>query len=103
MKTVIENERRPRKYTPMTSLYLCDDRGITWGIISVREGSISIRTLQGVDVHPRTSEALGYWDLDKESDRPWIHRSKCPDCQDTSVIYDPLTYVVKCQGCGRVY
>lgn len=103
MKVVIQNVRSPRKYTPMNDLYLCDKRGITWGIISVSDGSISVRTLQGVKVHQTTSKALGYWNLDKESDRPWRHRSKCPDCEGTSVLYDPMNYMVKCQGCGRIF
>ena len=103
MKVALRNVRSPRKYTPMSSLSLCDDRGIVWGTIYVDNGSVSIRILEGVKVHQRVSESLGYWNLDKESDRSWRFRSGCPKCKDSAVIYDPMTYGVKCRGCGEVY
>jgi len=103
MKIVISNVRSPRKYTQMRVLNLCDDRGIIWARVYVREGSISIDHLSGIGLSVRERGGLGDYDLDKEFHRGWGQRHECPKCQEGDEVYDPRDYKVKCKKCGEVY
>lgn len=103
MKIVLSNVRRPRKYTEMRYLALCDDRGIIWAKVHVDEGSVSIDHLSGVRLTVRERGGMGSWDLDREFHRGWGQRLECPKCHEGDEVYDPRDYQVKCKSCGEVY
>jgi hypothetical protein len=103
MKIVTVNERTPRRYSKFRTVSLCDDQGMVWGRISIRQGSINVEALDGVHVNVQQTNGMGDWDLENEFNRSWRWGYECPQCQSRKKSYDRLRGCVTCQDCGAIW
>jgi len=105
MKSVIINERRPRKYTPLKRVILTDDAGMVWATIDVSDGNIRVTHLDGVRIHTNQLNGMGDYVIGDDVLVPYLY-AWCPNCESgigSPKVYDQNTKKVTCAECGHTW